>query len=73
MSPGSDIQAVRRALRGIAHAAFRPLFHVREPTGCTLLANTRFHDDLLELEAYYLIARDYWKIGSIERFQSSQA
>lgn len=31
------------------------------------------HDDLLELEAYYLIARDYWKMGSIERFQSSQA
>jgi len=27
-----------------------------QPPGRTLLADMRFHDDLLELEVYYLIA-----------------
>ena len=38
-----------------------------EPSGSTVLADARFHDDLLGLEAYYLIERNYWKMGFVDR------
>lgn len=51
-----EIQTVRRAIRDLAHAALPPLLHMSEPSGGTVLANTRFHEDLLGLEVLYLIA-----------------
>jgi len=43
------------AVPGLAHVALPLLRHMGEPPCRTLLADMRFHDDLLELEVYYLI------------------
>jgi hypothetical protein len=66
-------QAIGGAVSGFSHAALPPPLDMLQPPSRMRLDVLRFHGHLLGLEAQYLIARIYWKMGFIGRLRITEA